>query len=66
MPGGVTAALIIATSLLPIKYGAAYCYDCFGFHFMCLHLLQHVLYFLWMDFHLCLYICTEFSLFSQW
>jgi hypothetical protein len=46
MPRGVTAALIIVTSLLPIKYGAAYCFDCFGFHFMCLHLLQHVLYFL--------------------
>jgi hypothetical protein len=66
MRGGVAAALIIVTSLLPVKYVAAYCFDCFGFHFVCLHLLRHVLYFLWMDFHPCLYIYTEFSLFSQW
>jgi hypothetical protein len=29
---------------------------------MCLHLFQHALYFLWMDFHPCLHIYTGFSL----
>jgi len=37
-----------------------YFFYCFGFPFMCLHLLQHALYFLWMDFHPCLYIYTWF------
>ncbi len=38
---------------LPLHY---YCFDGLGFPFMCLHLLRHALYFLWMDFHPCLYI----------
>jgi len=30
---------------------------------MCLHLLQHALYFLWMDFHIYIYIYTQSFLF---
>ncbi len=43
---------------LPLHY---YYYDCLGFPFMCLHLLKHALYILWMDFHPCLYIYTGLS-----
>jgi hypothetical protein len=32
-----------------------YCFDCFDFLLVCLHLLQQALYFLWMGFHPCLY-----------
>jgi hypothetical protein len=39
-----------------------YYFDCFGFPLMCLHLLRHALYLLWMDFHPCLCIYTGFSL----
>ncbi len=38
---------------LPLHY--YYC-DCLGLPFVCLHLLKHALYILWMDFHPCLYI----------
>ncbi len=31
-------------------------FDCFGFPVVCLHLLWHALYLLWMEFHPCLYI----------
>jgi hypothetical protein len=44
----------LLTLHLPLHY---YCFDGLGFPFMCLHLLQHALYFLWIDFHPCLYIC---------
>jgi hypothetical protein len=37
-----------------------YCFDCFGFPLLCLHLLPHALYLLGMDFHPCLYMCTGF------
>jgi len=33
-----------------------YCFDGLGFPLVCLHLLQHALYFLWIDFYPCLYI----------
>jgi hypothetical protein len=39
-----------------------YGFDGLGFPFMCLHLLQHALYFLWMDFHPCLYIHGFFGM----
>ncbi len=37
-----------------------YYFDGLDFPFMCLHLLRHVLNFLWMDFHPCIYICSRF------
>ncbi len=40
-----------------------YCFDSLGFRLMCLHLLWHALYFLWMDFHPCLYVCVHGSSF---
>jgi hypothetical protein len=43
----------ILTLHLPFHY---YYFDGLGFPFVCLHLLKHALYFLWMDFHPCLYI----------
>jgi hypothetical protein len=72
MPGGVTAALIIVTSLLPIKSGAAYCFDCFDFSFVlvflsCVYICLDMscTFGGWISI-LVLYIYTEFSLFSQW
>jgi len=41
-----------------------YCFDDLGFLFMCLHLFQHTLNVLWMDFHLCLCVYTGFILSS--
>jgi hypothetical protein len=41
-----------------------YYFDGLGFPFMCLHLFQHALYFLWMDFHPCLYIYKGLHIFQ--
>ncbi len=54
----MTKDAILALGLL-LRY---YYFDCFGFPLVCLHLLWHALYLLWMDFHPCLYIYTGFSL----
>jgi len=35
------------------------------FLFVCLHLLRHALYFLWMDFHPCLYTQDHFFLINN-
>ncbi len=45
--------MALSTLHLPLHY---YYFDGLGFPFMLLHLHQHALYFLWIDFHPCLYI----------
>ncbi len=52
---------LLALGLLLHYY---YCFDCFGFSLVYLHLLRHALYLLRMDLHPCLYICIYTQVFS--
>jgi hypothetical protein len=55
-----------ALSTLRFPFHYYYC-DGLGFPFVCLHLLRHALYFLWMDFYPCLYIyINKITYFPIW
>ncbi len=59
IPASATSWLVIEDGLLALRLPLhSYYFDGLGFPFMCLRLLWHALYFLWMDFHPPL--CTGF------